>query len=316
MDYVIITNITKDQPPRQRHYDFIFDEIKKGLTKDMKLILNGDDPYLMKYALNDFSITYFGIAKDEDSYFESRFPALNISRCPACRERLVYDYYHIEYLGKYKCNSCSFSHPQLKYELTKYNKQKKEITINDDVKIKIENDMLFNKMNTMAAYSLLSELRLDQEKIRASISDISKNKNIYDYYIYNGKKVYILNNKNENATTFNQAVLYTSKRDEKKTIIIGWREISRRYQYDDLSWLYDIEFELLNDSNLEQVIVCGPQRYDIAVRLKYANIPLGKIKIFEHFKDAKGIMEKGEGNIYAILNFDYIKPVNDILEGK
>ena len=62
--HVVINNITRDQPPRQRHFDFIFDEIKKSLNKDIKLIINGDDPYLLKFNLdNTYDVTYFGIDK-------------------------------------------------------------------------------------------------------------------------------------------------------------------------------------------------------------------------------------------------------------
>lgn len=50
-DYVVITNITRDQPPRQGHYDFVYEEILKALDPKTELILNADDPYLQKFAL-------------------------------------------------------------------------------------------------------------------------------------------------------------------------------------------------------------------------------------------------------------------------
>ena len=68
-NYVAITNITRDQPPRQGNIDLVYNEIKKALTKDMHLILNADDPYLQKLAIeNEFEITYYGIKKNKYSY--------------------------------------------------------------------------------------------------------------------------------------------------------------------------------------------------------------------------------------------------------
>ena len=51
----------------------------------------------------------------------------------------------------------------------------------------------------------------------------------------------VLNNKNENSSTFNQSLLYVTREKKQRTIVIGWKEISRRYNFDDLSWLYDID---------------------------------------------------------------------------
>ena len=60
-NYVVITNITRDQPPRHGNYEIVYEEIKKALTKDMHLVLNADDPYTILlsnvYLLNIFKFT-------------------------------------------------------------------------------------------------------------------------------------------------------------------------------------------------------------------------------------------------------------------
>lgn len=312
-NYVVINNITRDQPPRQRHYDFVLSEIEKGLTKDMNLILNADDPYLHKLALeNKYNITYFGINKLKTSYKTNNFPVLNINRCLKCHNKLEYNYYQIEHLGDYYCPKCDFKRPKCDYEITDF--KDNTITINNKYNIKLNSDILFNLYNTAGAFTVLSLCKLPLEKCTKIISDTNTaNKNIYDKYKYNNKDIYVLNNKNENATTFNESILYAKKDKELKTVVIGWWQISRRYDFDDLSWLYDIEFELLKD-NTKEFIVCGPQRYDLAVRLKYANIDPKDIKIYENLEKAQDEIKNVNTNIYAILNFDYIKPFNNIMK--
>ena len=49
--YIVINNITRDQPPRQGNFDIVFNEILKGIPKNTHLIVNGDDPILRKYSL-------------------------------------------------------------------------------------------------------------------------------------------------------------------------------------------------------------------------------------------------------------------------
>ncbi len=311
---VVITNITRDQPPRQRHTDFITSEIKKGLSENMHLYLNADDPGIQKFALNvKNKITYYGISKLKTSYKNNLFVALNSPRCIKCHSKLNYDFYHIEDLGNFKCSNdkCDFKTPKKDYEVTDF--KDKTITIEKN-KIILENDMLYNIYNTLAAYSVLREAGLDKNKICEYISNLNKDKKIFNRYTLNDREVFVLNNKCENSSTYNQSMLYTYNDKGKKTIVIGWQEISRRYLWDELSWLYDVQFELLSDQDIDSIIVAGPQRYDIAVRLKYAKIDEKKIKIHNDLYDAKEDLLKSKGSIYAILNFDYVNDFNRVME--
>lgn len=311
-DYVIITNITRDQPPRQRNYDFIFNEIYNSIDPSMHLILNADDPYLQKFNLdNKFKVTYYGIDKTKNSYEKNKFSNLNIVYCPKCLTKLNYEYYHFETLGHFSCPNCGLKTKDKLFAITKDLGNK--IIINNKYKVSLNNDMLFNKYNVLAALTALSLCGINEEKACEIINN-KKDEKIYNQVKLGNRNVYIMNNKNENATTFNESILYTTKDKKLKTIVIGWWQISRRYDFDDLSWLYDIEFELLKNQNIDKIIAAGPQRYDIAVRLKFAGIDPKKIIIKEDLYTAKNNILKSKGDIYAILNFDYIKPFNEILE--
>lgn len=307
---VIITNITRDQPPRQKHIQFIKDEIEKGLFCDAHLYLNANDPFMQTFNVKN-KITYFSIDKLKTSYKKNIFGSLNCPRCPKCNASLEYDYYHIEDIGAYRCTKCSFEMPCSDYTITGFNNN--TITINGNEKIIIENDMLYNLYNTLAAYSLLRNYINDKD-LASVMSNINKENKVYNMYKFNDRSVYVLNNKCENASTYNQSILYTLKNKNEKTIIIGWEEISRRYLWDELSWLYDIEFELFNKQKIDKIIVAGPQKCDIAVRLKYAGIDEKKIVMRDNLYFAKNDIKKSKGDIYAILNFDYLNDFNKVME--
>ena len=119
--HVVVTNITRDQPPRQGSFEEIYNCILNSLNKECKLILNGDDPYLQYFNLDTKNECYFfGIEKTKYSYFKNDYPSLNISRCPKCNKKLEYTYYHLEQLGDYKCSSCDFKRPKLTSMITSY----------------------------------------------------------------------------------------------------------------------------------------------------------------------------------------------------
>ncbi len=314
--FVVITNITRDQPPRQGNFDLVYYEIKKALNKNMHLILNADDPYLQKFALEFDNITYYSLDKNKYSTANSLFENLNLVYCPKCNSKLTYDYFHFENLGFYKCKKCKLTHPDSAFKVSSIDYKKNVITINKN-KVNINSPMLFSVYNTLAVYSTLSLILNDEKEVTKLINDNTKpNLKQYNAFKEKNRFVYVLNNKNENSTTFNQSLLLLNRDSGKKTVVIGWKEISRRYKHNDISWLYDIDFELLTKHKIEYVIAVGVQKYDIATRIEIAGIDENLIKCFDTLEDASAFLKKKtKENIYAILNFDYVAPFTTLLEG-
>lgn len=316
-NYVVISNITRDQPPRQGHFDLVYEEIKKSLTENMKLILNADDPMLQKFSLEkQFKVFYYGVSKNKTSYNANKFENLNFTYCPLCHTKLTYDYYHFEELGNYHCPQCKFKKPIADHVATNIDYVSGKITIGRTTKMHIPYQTLYCVYNTLAAFTVARLLGLKEKDIATSIDKIAGNtKNISTYNTEN-RTVHVLNNKNENSSTFNQSLLYVDRDQDLKTIVIGWKEISRRYEFDDLSWLYDIDFEILKNHNLDSIVCVGIHRYDIAVRMKNAGIEEAKIKIFHSLEEAVPyIKTTTNGTIFALLNFDYVEPFNTLMNG-
>ncbi len=315
---LVITNICRDQPPRQGNVDLVFDKINQGITKNMTLIINGDDPYLRKFQLqnNENKILYYGIEKNKYSYKKELFKNLNMYYCPICNTKLKYNYKTFEENGDYYCEKCNFKRPEMNYKVTNIDYDKNYFIINDEYKINTQYNILFSIYNTLAAFAAADQYNLDKEQTAKTLNNIFKNQKIYNEYEIQNRKVTIINNKNENATTFNQSLLHVKRQKDKKVIVIGWKEISRRYEFNDMSWMYDIDFELLNDENTEKIICIGRDKYNIATRLKYANIDKKKIITFDEIKQATNYIKKNtKSNIYAILNFDYVYPFNNSIRG-
>lgn len=314
-NYVIVTNVTRDQPPRNGHFDLVIDEIKKAITTDMHLILNGDDPLLQRFVGEEQQITYYGIDQNRYSYEASKFENLNITYCPKCHAKLEYHYYNFEALGDYFCPRCDFKRNYINYLVDQLNYDTGRITINDMNHIHVPQSILYSVYNTVAAFAAGSLIGLNEEKMSEDISELHMNQKLYNEYEYNNRQVYVLNNKNENSSTFNQSLLFLDRFEGPKTIVIGWKEISRRYEFDDLSWLYDIDFELLNNHEIDQIICVGRHKYDIAVRFKTANIDEAKIQVFDTLETAiPYLKEHTSGDIFAILNFDYVNPFNTLMK--
>ena len=74
---------------------------------------------------------------------------------------------------------------------------------------------------------------------------------------------------------------------------------------------------ILKNSNVDEVICVGPNCYDIATRIKLAGIDDKKIITFRNFKDSLNkTLNDTKGNIYFIVNPDYVIPLLKILKGR
>lgn len=314
---VVITNITRDQPPRHGHFDYVYNDIKKCLTNDMHLILNSDDPYLQKFTIDtDCKVTYYGINKNEYSYIENKYENLIIQYCPKCNTKLNYNYYHFEIYGDYYCPKCNFKRAAPEYEVTNIDYGNETMVINNKYQIKILNNILYNIYNIAAVIATMGFLKFDIKDYIQSINTSEYDHKLLNHYKYHNNDIYVLYNKNENSSSFNQSLNYVSRDTNQKIVIIGWETISHRYKFSDISWIYDINFESLNNSTIEKIICVGSNCYDIASRLKLAEIPNDKILIFNSFNQTlNNIFKQNNKIIYAIVNPDYVLPLLKKLKG-
>lgn len=308
--YLVINNITRDQPPRQGSFDEVFNEIVKGINDNIHLIVNGDDPITKRFSLyHNGKITYFGINKSTMSFLEAINYTKDYLYCPKCNNKLKFDYYHYGSVGKFECKKCDFKRDNIDYCITNIDIDKKMITINNKFNINIDNYILFNLYNICATFSICDLIGIDKNNIVECLNKNKVDEKIFYEQIIDGRKYVSLNCKAENNATYNLSLIYTALDEETKTIVIGLREISRRYKHFDLSWLWDISFELLRDNNVDKVICAGPYRYDLATRIKYAGIDEKDIIILEDLTNAGSVIkEKTKGTVYGILNFDYVEP--------
>ena len=261
------------------------------------------------------NITYFGINEFFASYENELDDVRDMNYCPKCHSRLEYKFRHYGSVGEFNCTACGFSRNTPDFCITDVNKDTNEITLNG-TKIIANELILFNLYNIAAAYSVLSLSGVSPENIASSINAQHMQNKIYKEITKKDRKYIALNCKAENNATYNLAVIHTSLDKSPKSIVLGLREISRRYTFFDLSWLYDINFEMLNDDTLQKVVCAGPYRYDFATRITLAGIPKDKIIILENLDHAGKVLdEQTFGNVYGILNFDYIEPfINSVNE--
>ena len=310
--YLVICNITRDQPPRQGHFDYVFNIIKEGIPNKTHLVLNGDDPLVNKFAFNHpGKISYFGLCKNEESFPQLNSNSLDMVYCPKCHHKFGYHFVSFSNVGDFYCTNCDFKRPILDYQMTSIEKGK--IIINEKYSFIPKTSQLYTYYNDIASFAVASLIGIKPENIISAMEKITYYEKRYSHFVYNQREGYILSGKNENAPSYNQAMNFVGAKEEIKTVIFGFEYISLRYPYEDISWLYDIDFEMIKNDTVENFICIGPFAYDIATRVYLAGIEKDKIIIKEEVSDIYNTLDKTNGNIYAILNLGTDKKfINDL----
>lgn len=302
--HLMITNITRDQPPRNSHPEKIFYAIKNSIPVGTNLILNVDDPFVNRMRINHKGIkTTYGVEKNDYST-PSNINNLDAAYCPICNSKLEYEFYHYGHIGSYQCPKYHFYRGTPLYEAKNIDVENKKITINEH-EVNLPSNFLYSVYFVTGCYALSKAIGLEDEEILKVLNDDELKTKRLNNYKFHKRNWQMLASKNENNLSYKQSLDYILHEKGDKTIILGFDSSSRRYKENDISWIWDIDFEALNDDSIKNIVLIGKFCYDLHLRMKYANIDESKIILVEDIsKLSKIIKKQTKGNIYSMVCFD------------
>ena len=303
LTHLVITNITRDQPARNGEPEIILHKILSSIDEKTHLIINGDDPLVYRATINHQGlITSYGIDKTKYSIKKTLSNNVDAAYCPICHEKLIYHYYHYGHLGSFSCPNKDFKR-KIDYLATNLDLDTCTFKI-DNKEYKINRNVFFAAYYTLAAYTLCKIIGTTDDELDNALNInpiISKR---LKSYTFNNREVIMIESKNENNLSYFQSLSYINNYKEDKTIIIGFDNVSRRYKYNDISWLYDVDFEYLDLNNIDKILCIGRFRYDVYARLIAANIPKDKLILVPDKNKIKDILSDTKGTIITMVCFD------------
>ncbi|HOP11971.1 MAG TPA: MurT ligase domain-containing protein [Oscillospiraceae bacterium] len=292
-DYMLVTNLFRDQITRNNNVDFIFDILNGIITPEMTLILNAMDPISVRLG-KDCRKVYFGC---DESGITSKEP-LSITRdckvCPVCKHRLSYDFYLHNHIGKYHCDNCGFTAPVPEYLLTDPDLEKGTAKING-INVKLEAPTAYGFMNLNAAAAVCTEAGLPFDQVIAALNGIKTNKTRIDRFKIGERDGVMILSKNQNPVSFDLSISEVLRIPGDKTVVAYINNINHT-NHRDTTWLWDIAFERLT-GNVSNVICAGPRAYDLAVRLKYAGFDMDTVLVEPDNSGIKAAVAKTKGTL-------------------
>ena len=305
-DYLIVTNLFRDQLDRYGEVELTAGYLKKALdiAKGTRLIVNGDDPILVKMGEEYGEFLSFGVLEDviNNETQEVHF-------CPRCNEKLKYNYSHYSKLGDFNCEKCLLKRPELDFYAKKVDlSDGLSFECNDEINIKVNYRGFYNVYNILASLLTVKTLGIDLDNINEILSDYKPQ--VARMEQFNLKKPAILNLA-KNPAGFNQAFATVLSDRRKKDIIIALNDCESDGM--DISWIWDVDFDSLSDETVNSVTLCGLRRDELNVRMKYSSFNK-ECTVYENLKEAVEDNLKKDGEVlYLLVNYTVIFDAEKIL---
>lgn len=329
-DCALLTNISRDQLDRFGEVDITYNKIKTAVLSvpKTKLIINCDD--ILSYTLTqDCKNPYVTYGISEQIFDDiSRSEIRESIFCRSCGKKLSYDFFHYGQLGIYHCPNCGLKRPEPDYTAEhiifhdaagtdgpENASGQTPHTLSDRVYsfdmggIHIDSSARspYNVYNTLSAYAALCALQAPMEKFRQTIEGFDYGNNRESIFTINGARVQL--HLAKNPIGFQQKISLVLKDPDPKDVII---QINDTYQDgEDISWLWDVDFQYLASANAATITTNGTRRHDMGLRLKYEDIPCSSTT------DLRQTVEKlttdGTKNLYVIVNYSGLYRTNHML---
>ena len=278
-DTLVVTNLFRDQLDRYGELATTASFIQKAIdkNKNLKLILNADDPLVSNFASGRDDVVFYGFEDVKYDYeIEQSNAPTEVFNC-VCGKVLNYSKRFFAQQGHYSCD-CGYKRPDCKYKSSVVVSHNYSIISVAGVDYTTHLVGLYNAYNVLAAIVTALEENISPDTIQKALDSYKSIFGRTETCVINGHNTLIQLIKNPTGAS---EVLKTVDLNSNIIVAINDNFADGR----DISWLWDSDFEQLKNAR-KKVITSGIRAKDMATRLKYAGVPQEKIQIVPSIKKA------------------------------
>jgi UDP-N-acetylmuramyl tripeptide synthase len=324
IEILAVLNLFRDQLDRYGELAYTGKVIASAfgdLPQGGAVVLNADDPLVASLGRSARRPVFYGV--EETSLDTGPLQHIADSKdCPVCGSALVYETVYMGHVGVYDCHHCDFSRPESAYRASRVRlqgAQGSEFRLStpkgeEDVKIGIPG--LYNVYNALAAAAVAGETGAGLAEISRGLREFGGAFGRVERVKVGDRDAFLLLIKN--PVGFNEILRTFVTGAEAKNVLIAINDNDADGR--DVSWLWDVDFEMLADARVEgktdatPFIVSGIRADDMAVRLKYAELPVGPVipDREEAIKSALAATPPGE-TLYVLPTYTAMLEIRHIL---
>ncbi len=324
-DYIVVTNVLRDSLQRNAHPEYVAGKIQLTDWPAAKLILNADE-LCSAQLLEQNARVYYGIAQLEGDVSYPPNRVNDCPHCPRCGAALTYDYIRYAHVGHVHCESCGFASPQADWLAAKLDTDNRTLTLRHDgaeYVLPMTHDSLFNIYNELAAIAVMHEMGLGVETIRAALEKTALTKTRFAEEKVGGVTVVNMMAKSNNSLPVSMVFDYIRKKEGRKAVILALDDLDESKSSERIGWIYDTDYEFLNDDGVVQIIATGVRCYDHQVRLLLAGVAREKLVCMsDELAAIEQLRTEGVDSVYLLHDMSSypqsvtaMQKIREVLEG-
>ncbi len=282
-----VLNLFRDQLDRYGELAYTGKVIASAfadLPPNGAVVLNADDPLVASLGRSAKRPVFYGV--DEPALDTGRLQHVADSKdCPVCGTALVYETVYMGHVGVYDCPRGDFSRPEPAYRASRVRLRGAKgsefllSTPKGGTEVKVGLPGLYNLYNALAAAAVAGEAGVGLAEISRGLQAFGGAFGRVERVKAGDREAFLLLIKN--PVGFNEILRTFVTTAEARNVLIAINDNDADGR--DVSWLWDVDFEMLADASAEgktdatPFTVSGIRAEDMAVRLKYAELPVGRI---------------------------------------
>ncbi len=274
-DWLIVTNLFRDSMRRNAHPEYIASMLDQYIAPGTTLILNADDPISSGAAPLNKRIC-FGM---DSLPFEPPCRdniVQDVRICPVCGERVQYSFRRYHHIGRAECGSCGWHSPKPDFTLVSADPERGTMAVMEsDVwyEYHMPSDTVYNLYNALAVVTLLRSMGYEAAKIAQAMDGLQVvQSRLHDQQIGRWQLTESMA-KGLNAVACSRNFDNVLNHPGKKAVVLMLDDVfDEKTSSENIAWLYDADFEFLNDPDIVQIVAVGIRSADTRLRLLLAGV--------------------------------------------
>jgi lipid II isoglutaminyl synthase (glutamine-hydrolysing) len=318
---ILLANLFRDQLDRYGELETIADRWAAVVTRlptEAQLVLNADDPLIADLGRDHAGVTYFGV-EDESIALPEMQHASDSKHCRRCGAAYVYDAVYLGHLGRYRCPSCGQERPlptiaAERIELAGTRVSRFELRTPDGVRtVELPLPGLYNVYNALGAAALCLRLGVTPDQVVTGLQAVTAAFGRAESVAIGARELSILLIKNPAGAN---EILRTLALEPGELDLLGILN-DRTADGHDVSWVWDADFEIVAD-RVRSVICAGTRAAELAVRFKYAGVPVQRLRVVPTLSEAldEALATAAGERVFALPTYTALLELRDELASR
>ena len=324
---MVLGNLFRDQLDRYGEMETLAEDWARTVaewTGRTRFVLNADDPTIADLGRDDAGeprqgVTYFGV-EDASQALPELQHAFDAKHCRRCGHPYAYERAFVGHLGHYSCSNCGAQRPSpdvAATEIELLGMDGSRVTMRTPLgplRLELPLPGLYNVYNALAAVSAAIELGVAADRIGAALAGMRAAFGRVETIEIGATALSILLIKNPAGAN---EVLRTLRLEADDGGLDLWIALNDRIADGrDVSWVWDADFELLAGA-VRRVVCSGTRAPELAVRLKYAGLPVEAIEVDTGIESSLDrALSAAEGRLFALPTYTALLELRKLLAGR